>query len=151
MTPLLIAAASISWTDTTWGKVVLAAALVVLVNAVMFVPRRLIRLRKRRRQEVIPKVVGLVLSELEENFFQLQVSPPTNTYEDSGVRLAVAAQIPGESGRHVVTEPTPVPQNTLVIPKDIAPPGSTLWVNWVVGDRVGPSGSISVPEDPATL
>ncbi len=151
MTPLLIAAATISWTDTTWGKVVLAAALVVLVNAVIFVPRRLIRMWKRRRQEVIPKVVGLVLSELEENFFQLQVSPPTNTYEDSGVRLAVAAQIPGESGRHVVTEPTPVPQNTLVIPKDIAPPGSTLWVNWVVGDRVGPSGSISVPEDPATL
>ena len=151
MTPLLIAAATISWTDTTWGKVVLAAALVVLVNAVIFVPRRLIRMWKRRRQEVIPKVVGLVLSELEENFFQLQVSPPTNTYEDSGVRLAVAAQIPGESGRHVVTEPTPVPQNTLVIPKDIAPPGSTLWVNWVVGDRVGPSGSISVPEDRATL
>ena len=151
MTPLLIAAATISWTDTTWGKVVLAAALVVLVNAVIFVPRRLMRMWKRRRQEVIPKVVGLVLSELEENFFQLQVSPPTNTYEDSGVRLAVAAQIPGESGRHVVTEPTPVPQNTLVIPKDIAPPGSTLWVNWVVGDRVGPSGSISVPEDPATL
>ena len=151
MTPLLIAAASVSWTDTTWGKVVLAAALVVLVNAVIFVPRRLIRLRKRRRQEVIPKVVGLVLSELDENFFQLQVSPPTSTFADAGVRLAVAAQIPGESGRHVVTEPTPVPQNTLVIPKDIAPPGSTLWVNWVVGDRVGPSGSISVPEDPATL
>jgi len=118
MTPLLIAAASVSWTDTTWGKVLLAAVLVLLVNAVIFVPRRLIRMWKRRRQEVIPKVVGLVLSELEENFFQLQVSPPTNTYEDSGVRLAVAAQIPGESGRHVVTEPTPVPQNTLVIPKE---------------------------------
>ena len=151
MTPLLTDAASISWTDTTWGKVVLAAALVVLVNAVVFVPRRLIRMRKRRRQEVIPKVVGLVLSELDENFFQLQVSPATSTFADSGVRLAVAAQIPGESGRHVVTEPTPVPQNTLVIPKEVAPPGSTLWVNWVVGDRVGPSGSISVPEDPATL
>ena len=148
MTPLLIAAASVSWTDTTWGKVVLAAALVVLVNAVIFVPRRLIRLRKRRRQEVIPKVVGLVLSELDENFFQLQVSPPTSTFADAGVRLAVAAQIPGESGRHVVTEPTPVPQNTLVIPKDIAPPGSTLWVNWVLGDRVGPSGSVRVPEGP---
>ena len=151
MTPLLTDAASISWTDTTWGKVLLAAALVVLVNAVVFVPRRLIRMRKRRRQEVIPKVVGLVLSELDENFLQLQVSPATSTFADSGVRLAVAAQIPGESGRHVVTEPTPVPQNTLVIPKDIAPPGSTLWVNWVVGDRVGPSGSVRVPEDPATL
>ena len=149
MTPLLIAAASTSWTDTTWGKVVLAAALVVLVNAVIFVPRRLIRVRKGRRRDAIPKVRGLAISELDENFFQLQVSPPTNTYEDSGVRLAVAAQIPGESGRHVVTEPTPVPQNTLVIPKDIAPPGSTLWVNWVVGDRVGPSGSVHVPEDPA--
>ena len=57
MTPLLTDAASISWTDTTWGKVVLAAALVVLVNSVVFVPRRLIRLRKRRRQEVIPKFV----------------------------------------------------------------------------------------------
>ena len=148
MTPLLTDAASISWTDTTWGKVLLAAALVVLVNAVVFVPRRLIRLRKRRRQEVIPKVVGLVLSELDENFFQLQVSPPTSTFADAGVRLAVAAQIPGESGRHVVTEPTPVPQNTLVIPKDVAPPGSTLWVNWVVGDRVGPSGSVHVPESP---
>ena len=151
MTLLLIAAATTSWTDTTWGKVVLAAALVLLVNAVIFAPRRFIRMRKRMRREAIPKVRGLSLSELDENFFQLQVSPPTNTYEDSGVRLAVAAQIPGESGRHVVTEPTPVPQNTLVIPKDIAPPGSTLWVNWVVGDRVGPSGSISVPEDPATL
>ena len=149
MTPLLIAAASVSWTDTTWGKVVLAAALVVFVNAVIFVPRRLIRVRKHRRQEVIPKVGGLVLSELDENFLQLQVSPPTSTFADAGVRLAVAAQIPGESGRHVVTEPTPVPQNTLVIPKDIAPPGSTLWVNWVVGDRVGPSGSVRVPEDPA--
>ena len=117
----------------------------------VFVPRRLIRMRKRRRQEVIPKVVGLVLSELDENFFQLQVSPATSTFADSGVRLAVAAQIPGESGRHVVTEPTPVPQNTLVIPKEVAPPGSTLWVNWVVGDRVGPSGSVRVPEDPATL
>ena len=149
MTPLLTDAASISWTDTTWGKVALAAVLVLLVNSVIFVPRRLIRLRKRRRQEVIPKVVGLVLSELDENFFQLQVSPATSTFADSGVRLAVAAQIPGENARHVVTEPTPVPQNTLVIPKDIAPPGSTLWVNWVVGDRVGPSGSVHVPEDPA--
>ena len=151
MTSLLTDAASVGWTDTTWGKGALAAVLVLLVNSVIFVPRRLIRLRKRRRQEVIPKVVGLVLSELDENFFQLQVSPATSTFADSGVRLAVAAQIPGESGRHVVTEPTPVPQNTLVIPKDIAPPGSTLWVNWVVGDRVGPSGSVRVPEDPATL
>jgi hypothetical protein len=148
---LLTDAATTSWTDTTWGKVLLAAALVVLVNSVIFVPRRLIRLRNRRRQEVIPKVRGLSLSELDENFFQLHVSPATSTFADSGVRLAVAAQIPGESGRHVVTEPTPAPQNTLVIPKDVAPPGSTLWVNWVVGDRVGPSGSISVPEDPATL
>jgi len=148
MTPLLIAAATTSWTDTTWGKVVLAAVLVVLVNAVIFVPRRLIRMRKRRRRDAIPKVRGLAISELDENFLQLQVSPPTNTYEDSGVRLVVAAQIPGESGRHVVTEPTPVPQNTLVIPKDAAPPGSTLWVNWVLGDRVGPSGSVHVPEVP---
>ena len=151
MTLLLIAVATTSWTDTTWGKVLLAAVLVLLVNSVIFVPRRVIRMRKRRRQEVIPKVVGLVLSELDENFLQLQVSPATSTFADSGVRLAVAAQIPGESGRHVVTEPTPVPQNTLVIPKDIAPPGSTLWVNWVVGDRVGPSGSVRVPDDSATL
>ena len=148
---LLTDAATTSWTDTTWGKVLLAAVLVLLVNSVIFVPRRLIRLRNRRRQEVIPKVQGLSLSELDENFLQLHVSPAKSTFADSGVRLAVAAQIPGESGRHVVTEPTPVPQNTLVIPKDVAPPGSTLWVNWVVGDRVGPSGSISVPEDPATL
>ena len=151
MTLLLIAAATTSWTDTTWGKVLLAAVLVLLVNSVIFVPRHLIRMRKRRRRDTIPKVRGLALSELDENFLQLQVSPPTNTYEDSGVRLVVAAQIPGENARHVVTEPTPVPQHTLVIPKDIAPPGSTLWVNWVVGDRVGPSGSVRVPEDPATL
>ena len=151
MTPLLIAAASVSWTDTTGGKVVLAAALVVLVNAVIFVPRRLIRVRKGRRRDTIPKVRGLTISQLDENFLQLQVSPPTNTYEDSGVRLAVAAQIPGESGRHVVTEPTPAPQNTLVIPKDAAPPGSTLWVNWVLGDRVGPSGSVHVPESPPAV
>mgnify|MGYP001165494862 FL=1 len=148
MTLLLIAAATTSWTDTTWGKVVLAAVLVLLVNSVIFVPRRLIRMRKRRRQDTIPKVRGLAISELDENFFQLQVSPPTNTYAESGVRLVVAAQIPGESGRHVVTEPTPAPQNTLVIPKDVAPPGSTLWVNWVVGDRVGSSGSVRVPEVP---
>ncbi len=150
MTLLLIAAATTSWTDTTWGKVVLAAALVLLVNAVIFAPRRFIRMRKRLRREAIPKVRGLSLSELDENFFQLQVSPATSTFADSDVRLAVAAQIPGESARHVVTEPTPVPQNTLVIPKDIAPPGSTLWVNWVVGDRVGPSGSVHVPEGPLT-
>ena len=149
MTLLLIAAATTSWTDTTWGKVVLAAALVLLVNAVIFAPRRFIRMRKRMRREAIPKVRGLSLSELDENFFQLQVIPATSTFADPGVRLAVAAQIPGESARHVVTEPTPVPQNTLVIPKDVAPPGSTLWVNWVVGDRVGPSGSVRVPEDPA--
>ena len=150
MTLLLIAAATISWTDTTWGKVLLAAVLVLLVNSVIFVPRRLIRMRKRRRRDTIPKVRGLAISELDETFLKLQVSPPTNTYEDSGVRLVVAAQIPGESGRHVVTEPTPVPQNPLVIPKDIAPPGSTLWVNWVVGDRVGSSGSVRVPEVPPT-
>ncbi len=148
MTLLLIAAATTSWTDTTWGKVVLAAVLVLLVNSVIFVPRRLIRMRKRRRQDTIPKVRGLAISELDENFFQLQVSPPTNTYAESGVRLVVAAQIPGENERHVVTEPTPVPQNTLVIPKDVAPPGSTLWVNWVVGDRVGSSGSVRVPDGP---
>ena len=151
MTPLLIAAASVSWTDTTWGKVLLAAVLVVLVNSVIFVPRHLIRMRRRLRRELIPKVRGLALSEFDENYFQLKVSPPKISLADSGVRLAVAAQIPGENERHVVTEPTPVPQNTLVIPKDVAPPGSTLWVNWVVGDRVGPSGSIGVPEDPATL
>ena len=145
---LLTDAATTSWTDTTWGKVLLAAVLVLLVNSVIFVPRRLIRMRKRRRRNTIPKVRGLAISELDEHFLQLQVSPPTNTYEDSGVRLVVAAQIPGESGRHVVTEPTPVPQNTLVIPKDAAPPGSTLWVNWVLGDRVGPSGSVRVPEVP---
>ena len=148
MTLLLIAAATTSWTDTTWGKVLLAAVLVLLVNSVIFVPRRLIRMRKRRRRDTIPKVRGLAISELDENFLQLQVSPPTNTYAESGVRLVVAAQIPGENARHVVTEPTPAPQNTLVIPKDAAPPGSTLWVNWVVGDRVGPSGSVRVPEAP---
>jgi len=150
MTLLLIAAATTSWTDTTWGKVVLAAVLVLLVNSVIFVPRRLIRMRKRRRQDTIPKVRGLAISELDENFFQLKVSPPKISLADSGVRLAVAAQIPGENERHVVTEPTPVPQNTLVIPKDVAPPGSTLWVNWVVGDRVGSSGSVRVPEVPPT-
>ena len=150
MTSLLTDAASVGWTDTTWGKVALAAVLVLLVNSVIFVPRRLIRVRKGRRRDTIPKVRGLAISELDENFLQLQVSPPTNTYAESGVRLAVAAQIPGESGRHVVTEPTPVPQNTLVIPKDAAPPGSTLWVNWVLGDRVGPSGSVRVPEVPPT-
>ena len=147
---LLTDAATTSWTDTTWGKVLLAAVLVLLVNSVIFVPRRLIRMRKRRRRNTIPKVRGLAISELDENFLQLQVSPPTNTYAESGVRLAVAAQIPGESGRHVVTEPTPAPQNTLVIPKNSAPPGSTLWVNWVLGDRVGPSGSVRVPEVPPT-
>jgi hypothetical protein len=147
---LLTDAVTTSWTDTTWGKVLLAAVLVLFVNAVVFVPRRLIQMRKRRRRDTIPKVRGLAISELDENFLQLQVSPPTNTYAESGVRLAVAAQIPGESGRHVVTEPTPAPQNTLVIPKNSAPPGSTLWVNWVLGDRVGPSGSVRVPEVPPT-
>ena len=150
MTPLLIAVETHSWNDTTWGKVLLAAVLVLLVNSVIFVPRRLIRMRKRRGRDTIPKVGGLAISEFDENYFQLRVSPPKISLADSGVRLAVAAQIPGQSGRHVVTEPTPAPQNTLVIPKGAAPPGSTLWVNWVLGDRVGPSGSIEVPEDPAT-
>ena len=65
---LLTDAATTSWTDTTWGKVLLAAVLVVFVNAVVFVPRRLIQMRKRRRRDTIPKVRGLAISELDENF-----------------------------------------------------------------------------------
>ena len=109
-----------------------------------FLSRRLIRVRNQRRSEVIPKVRGLSLSDMDEKHFQLQVSAAPQPLVEAGLRLAVAVQGTDERKRQVVTEPTPVPQNTLVIPRDLAPIGSTLWVNWVLGDRVGPGASIRV-------
>ena len=144
MNRLLVATTTINWNETIWGQLLLAAVLIVLVNSLIFLPRRLIRIRKLRKSEVIPKVRGLSLSDMDEKHFQLQVSAAPQPLVEAGLRLAVAVQGPDDMKRQVVTEPTPVPQNTLVIPRDLAPIGSTLWVNWVLGDRVGPGASIRV-------
>ncbi len=140
----LLVETTTNWNETTWGQVLLAAVLIVFVNSLFFLSRRLIRVRKLRKLEVIPKVRGLSLSDMDEKHFQLQVSAAPQPLVEAGLRLAVAVQGPDDMKRQVVTEPTPVPQNTLVIPRDLAPIGSTLWVNWVLGDRVGPGSSIRV-------
>ena len=140
----LLVETTTNWNETTWGQVLLAAVLIVFVNSLFFLSRRLIRVRKLRKLEVIPKVRGLSLSDMDEKHFQLQVSAAPQPLVEAGLRLAVAVQGPDDMKRQVVTEPTPVPQNTLVIPRDLAPIGSTLWVNWVLGDRVGPGASIRV-------
>ena len=127
-----------------WGQLLLAAVLILLVNAVIFFPKRLLRSRRLRRADTIPRVRGLVLSDLDEKFLQLEIAPPPKQFVETGLRLAVAAQLPNDATRQVVTEPTPVPKNTLVIPRELAPAGSTLWVNWVSGTRVGPGASIQV-------
>ena len=144
MNHLLVETATTNWNETTWGQVLLAAVLILFVNSLFFLSRRLLRLRKLRKLEVIPKVRGLSLSDMDEKHFQLQVAAAPQLLVESGLRLVVAVQGPDERKRQVVTEPTPVPQNTLVIPRDLAPIGSTLWVNWVLGDRVGPGASIRV-------
>ena len=122
----------------------LAAVLILFVNSLFFLSRRLLRLRKLRKLEVIPKVRGLSLSDMVAKHFQLQVSAAPQPLVEAGLRLVVAVQVPEEMKRQAITEPTPVPQNILVIPRDLAPIGSTLWVNWVLGDRVGPGASIRV-------
>ena len=133
-----------------WGQLLMAAILILLVNAVIFLPKRILQARRLRRADIIPRVRGLTLSDLDENFLQLEIAPLSKQFLERGLRLAVAAQLPNDAARQVVTEPTPVPKNTLVIPRELAPTGATLWVNWVFGDRVGPSGSVRVPEDPPT-
>ena len=140
----LLVETTTNWNETTWGQVLLAAVLIVFVNSLFFLSRRLIRVRKLRKLEVIPKVRGLSLFDMDEKHFQLQVSAAPQPLVEAGLRLAVAVQGSDDMKRQVVTEPTPVPQNTLVIPRDLAPIGSTLWVNWVLGDRVGPGASIRV-------
>ena len=140
----LLVETTTNWNETTWGQVLLAAVLILFVNSLFFLSRRLIRVRNQRRSDVIPKVRGLSLSDMDEKHFQLQVSAAPQPLVEAGLRLVVAVQVPEEMKRRAVTEPTPVPQNTLVIPRDLAPIGSTLWVNWVLGDRVGPGASIRV-------
>ena len=140
----LLVETTTNWNETTWRQVLLAAVLIVFINSLFFLSRRLIRVRNQRRSEVIPKVRGLSLSDMDEKHFQLQVSAAPQPLVEAGLRLAVAVQGPDDMRRQVVTEPTPVPQNTLVVPRDLAPIGSTLWVNWVRGERVGPGASIRV-------
>ena len=144
MNRLLVATTTTNWTETIWGQVFLAAVLILLVNSILFLPRRLSRVRKQRKLEVVPKVRGLSLTDMDEKYFQLRVSAAPQPLVEAGLRLAVAVQGPNDMARQVVTEPTPVPQNTLVVPRELAPIGSTLWVNWVLGDRVGPGASIRV-------
>jgi hypothetical protein len=122
----LLVETTTNWNETTWGQVLLAAVLIVFVNSLFFLSRRLIRVRKLRKLEVIPKVRGLSLSDMDEKHFQLQVSAAPQPLVEAGLRLAVAVQGSDDMKRQVVTEPTPVPQNTLVIPRDLAPIGSTL-------------------------
>ena len=144
MNHLLVETATTNWNETTWGQVLLAAVLILFVNSLFILSRRLIRVRNQRRSDVIPKVRGLSLSDMDEKHFQLQVSAAPQPLVEAGLRLVVAVQVPEEMKRQAITEPTPVPQNILVIPRDLAPIGSTLWVNWVLGDRVGPGASIRV-------
>ena len=144
MNHLLVETATTNWNETTWGQVLLAAVLILFVNSLFFLSRRLIRVRNQRRSDVIPKVRGLSLSDMDAKHFQLQVSEAPQPLVEAGLRLVVAVQVPEEMKRQAITEPTPVPQNILVIPRDLAPIGSTLWVNWVRGDRVGPGASIRV-------
>ena len=145
MNGLLAETTSSTQGDGIWGQLLLAAILILLVNAVIFLPKRLLRSRRLRRTDTIPRVRGLSLSDLDEKFLQLEITPPPKRFVETGLRLAVAAQLPNDATRQVVTEPTPVPKNTLVIPRELAPVGSTLWVNWVSGTRVGPGDSIQVP------
>ena len=140
----LLVATTTNWNETTWGQVLLAVVLILFVNSLFFFSRRLFRIRKLRKLEVIPKVRGLSLSDMDEKHFQLQVSAAPQHLVEAGLRLAVAVQGPDDIKRQVVTEPTLVPQNTLVVPRDLAPIGSTLWVNWVLAGRVGPGASIRV-------
>ena len=144
MNHLLTATTNTNWTETTWGQVLLAAALILLVNSIIFLPRRLFRIRKQQKLEVVPKVRGLSLTDMDQKHFQLRVSAAPQPLVEAGLRLAVAVQGPNDMARQVVTEPTPVPQNTLVVPRELAPIGSTLWVNWVLDGRVGPGASIRV-------
>ena len=144
MNRLLVATTTTNWTETIWGQVFLAAVLILLVNSILFLPRRLSRVRKQRKLEVVPKVRGLSLTDMDEKYFQLRVSAAPRSLVEAGLRLAVAVQGTNDMARQVVTEPTPVPQNTLVVPRDLAPIGSTLWVNWVLDGRVGPGASIRV-------
>ena len=144
MNRLLVATTTVNWNETIWGQVLLAAVLIVLVNSLIFLPRRLIRIRKQRKSDIIPKVRGLRLSDLDDTHLQLQVSTAPQHLVEAGLRLAVAVQGPDDMKRQVVTETTLVPQNTLVVPRDLAPIGSTLWVNWVLAGRVGPGASIRV-------
>ena len=150
MNELLTETSSSAQSGDIWGQLLLAALLVLLVNALIFVPKRLLRSKRLRRAETIPRVRGLIVTDLDEKFVQLEVTPPPQRLGESGLRIAVAAQLPNDTTRQVVTEPTLVPKNTLVIPRELAPTGATLWVNWVLGDRVGPSGSVRVPADPPT-
>ena len=145
MNGLLAETTSSTQGDGIWGQLLLAAILILLVNAVIFLPKRLLRSRRLRRTDTIPRVRGLSLSDLDEKFLQLEITPPPKRFVETGLRLAVAAQLPNDATRQVVTEPTLVPKNTLVIPRELAPAGSTLWVNWVAGTRVGPGASIQVP------
>ncbi len=143
---LLAGPASPSPSEAIWIQLLLGGLFLLAVNGAVLLARRAFRLHSRRRAENIPKIKDLSIDALDENFFQLTVSPPPAHLADSGVRIAVAAQVPGDASRRAITEPTYVPHNTVVIPRDLVPVGSILWVNWVVGMRVGPNVSIRISQ-----
>ena len=72
-----------------WGQLLLAAVLILLVNAVIFLPKRLLRSRRLRRADTIPRVRGLVLSDLDEKFLQLEIAPPPKQFVETGLRRRI--------------------------------------------------------------
>ena len=102
MNELLTETSSSTQSGDIWGQLLLAALLVLLVNALIFVPKRLLRSKRLRRGETIPRVRGLIVTDLDEKFVQLEVTPPPQRLVESGLRLAVAAQLPNDTTRQVV-------------------------------------------------
>ena len=103
MNHLLVETATTNWNETTWGQVLLAAVLILFVNSLFFLSRRVLRLRKLRKLEVIPKVRGLSLSDMDAKHFQLQVSEAPQPLVEAGLRLVVAVQVPEEMKRQAIT------------------------------------------------
>ena len=68
MNQLLTETSSSTQSGEIWGQLLLAAILILLVNAVIFLPKRILQARRLRRADIIPRVRGLVLSDLDEDF-----------------------------------------------------------------------------------
>ena len=78
MNELLTETSSSTQSGEIWGQLLLAAILILLVNAVIFLPKRILQARRLRRADIIPRVRGLTLSDLDENFLQLEIAPLSN-------------------------------------------------------------------------